>query len=93
MYVQLIDAFGWDALKKVIAEYRTLPAAEHPKTDDEKRDQWMVRYGRTVGRNLGPFFDAWGCPSRPRPRPNRPTARLDAQGSAVGGEGVLCPRR
>ena len=62
MYVQLIDAFGWDALKKVLAEYRTLPAGEHPKTDDDKRDQWMVRYSRTVGRNLGPFFDAWGVP-------------------------------
>ena len=59
---QLIDAFGWDALKKVIAEYRNLPAGEHPKSDDDKRDQWMVRYGRTVGRNLGPFFDAWGVP-------------------------------
>jgi hypothetical protein len=62
MYVELIDAFGWDALKKVLAEYRGLPAGEHPKTDAEKRDQWMVRYGRTVGRNLGPFFDAWGVP-------------------------------
>jgi hypothetical protein len=62
MYVQLINAFGWDALKKVIAEYRTLPPAEHPKTDDDKRDEWMIRYSRTVGRNLGPFFDAWGVP-------------------------------
>jgi hypothetical protein len=62
MYVQLIDAFGWDALQRVIAEYRGLPAGERPQSDDQKRDQWMVRYGRCVGRNLGPFFDAWGVP-------------------------------
>jgi hypothetical protein len=63
MYMQLIEGFGWDPLKRVIAEYRKLPAAEHPKTDEEKRDQWMVRYSQTVGRNLGPFFAAWGVPT------------------------------
>jgi hypothetical protein len=62
MYLQLLEGFGWEPLKRVIAEYRGLPAAEHPQTDQEKRDQWMVRYSRTVGRNLGPFFAAWGVP-------------------------------
>ena len=62
MYLQLLEGFGWEPLKRVIAEYRGLPAAAHPQTDQEKRDQWMVRYSRTVGRNLGPFFAAWGVP-------------------------------
>lgn len=62
MYVQLQDAFGWDAFKKVFAEYRAAPKDELPKTDDEKRDQWMVRFSKTVGKNLGPFFKAWGVP-------------------------------
>jgi hypothetical protein len=22
----------------------------------------MIRFSRTVGRNLGPFFEAWGVP-------------------------------
>ena len=35
---------------------------ERPKSDDEKRDQWLVRFSRQVGRNLGPFFEAWGVP-------------------------------
>jgi hypothetical protein len=62
MYYQMEQAFGWDAFKKVFAEYRALPEGEHPKTDDERRDQWLVRFSRTVGRNLGPFFDLWGVP-------------------------------
>ena len=63
MYIQLQEAFGWDAYKKVFAEYRDLPTDQHPKNDDEMRDQWMVRFSRAVGKNLGPFFAAWGVPT------------------------------
>ncbi|MBN1418042.1 MAG: M60 family metallopeptidase [Planctomycetes bacterium] len=62
MYIQLKDAFGWDAFTKVFTEYRELPEGERPRTDDEKRDQWFLRFSRTVGRNLGPFFETWGVP-------------------------------
>jgi hypothetical protein len=62
MYHQLRVGFGWEAYQKVFAEYRDLPRGERPKTDQDKRDQWMVRFSRTVGRNLGPFFEAWGVP-------------------------------
>ncbi|MBN1916493.1 MAG: M60 family metallopeptidase [Verrucomicrobia bacterium] len=62
MYVQLKEAFGWEAFKKVFADYRDLPDVERPKADDEKRDQWMVRFSREVGKDLGPFFEAWGVP-------------------------------
>ncbi len=68
MYVQLKDAFGWDAYKKVFAEYRKLPPRRRPRNDAEKRDQWMVRFSRTVGRNLGPFFEAWGVPTSKKAR-------------------------
>jgi hypothetical protein len=63
MYMQLQEAFGWDAYKKVFAEYRSLAPSERAKTDLERRDQWMVRFSRRVGRNLGPFFEAWGVPT------------------------------
>jgi hypothetical protein len=62
MYVQLQDGFGWDAYKKVFAEYRAASKDELPKNDDEKRDQWMVRFSKIVGKNLGPFFQTWGVP-------------------------------
>ncbi len=63
MYVQMQHAFGWAAYRTVFAEYRDLPDGERPSNDDDKRDQWLVRMSRTVGRNLGPFFDAWGIPT------------------------------
>jgi hypothetical protein len=63
MYAQLKEAFGWDPYKKVLAEYRTLGKDEHPKTDEEKHDQWMVRFSKAVGKNLGPFFQAWSVPT------------------------------
>lgn len=63
MYVELQRAFGWEPFKRVFAEYRDLPAAERPASDDQKRDQWMVRFSRAVGVNLGPFFQAWGVPT------------------------------
>lgn len=63
MYYQLIEGFGWDAFKKTFAEYRKLPKEERPKNDDQERDQWMVRFSRTTGKNLGPFFEAWKVPT------------------------------
>lgn len=63
MYIQLRQAFGWEAYKKVFAEYRALADAQRPTADDGKRDQWLTRLSRTVGRNLGPFFQAWGVPT------------------------------
>lgn len=68
MYYQLQQAFGWDAYKRVFAEYRALPPDEHPKTDAEKRDQWLVRFSRAVGRNLSPFFQAWAVPTSKKAR-------------------------
>ena len=63
MYHQLRTAFGWETYKKVFAEYRALPKSERPHNDDEKRDQWMTRFSRACGKNLGPFFEAWGVPT------------------------------
>ena len=68
MYMQLQEAFGWEPFKKVFAEYRDLPAGKRPRNDDEKRDQWMARFSRTAGKNLGPFFQAWGVPTSEKAR-------------------------
>ena len=64
MYEQMQQAFGWDAFREVFAEYLRTPTEELPHNDDgEKRDQWLMRFSRTVGHNLGPFFQAWGVPT------------------------------
>lgn len=60
MYRQMQAAFGWEPFKRVFADYAKLPRADWPKTDQAKRDMWLVRFSQHVGRDLGPFFDAWG---------------------------------
>ena len=68
MYIQLYEAFGSKPFAEVFAEYAHLPDAERPKSDDEKRDQWLVRMSKATGKNLGPFFVAWGVPTGERAR-------------------------
>jgi hypothetical protein len=62
MYHQLRAGFGWETFQKIFAEYRDLPRDQRPKTDQAKRDQWLLRWSHKTGRNLGPFFQAWGVP-------------------------------
>jgi hypothetical protein len=63
MYIQLKNAFRWEPFIKTFKEYQQLSNSERPKSDDQKRDQWMVRFSQTIGKNLGPFFQAWGVPT------------------------------
>ena len=62
MYLQLQEAFGWEPFEKVFAEYRALRPEERPRTDAEKRDQWLIRFSRAVGHDLSGFFRQWGIP-------------------------------
>jgi hypothetical protein len=68
MYEQLQQTFGWNTFKTLFRKYRALPDAERPKTDLEKRDRWMVEFSRQTGKNLGPFFQAWGLETSPEAR-------------------------
>ncbi len=68
MYIQLYEEFGSKPFEEVFAEYRRLPGSERPKSDDDKRDQWLVRLSKSTGKNLGPFFQAWGVPTSERAR-------------------------
>jgi hypothetical protein len=61
-YLQLQEAFGWEAFKQVFASYRQSPPKPPLKTDSAKIDEWVVRLSRVVGRNLVPFHRAWGLP-------------------------------
>ncbi len=62
MYAEIQQAFGWDLYRRVFAEYAALAAAERPRSDGDKRDQWLVRMSRAAGRDLSPFFTKWGVP-------------------------------
>ena len=62
MYAQLQKRFGWTPFQRVFAAYEALDDAERPRTDQERIDQWMTRMSRACGRDLRPFFRAWGLP-------------------------------
>jgi hypothetical protein len=61
-YLQVQRAFGWEPFRAVFAEYGRLTEAERPHDDAAKRDQWLTRLSRACGKNLGPYFRAWGLP-------------------------------
>ncbi len=63
LFIELRRIFGWEPFTKVFAEYEALPQKEQPRTDDEKRDQFLIRMSRATGKNLGPFFVHWGVPT------------------------------
>ena len=91
-YVQLREAFGWKPFQAVFAADRTLADAERPRTEEQKRDAWMTRFSRAVGKDLGPFFTTWGIPtSAARARRPEGPAALDAAGLPA--EGVRTPGR
>lgn len=70
VYLQLIEGFGWESYYQVLAEYQALPATERPRTDVDRRDQFLVRFSNAVGKNLGPLFAAWKIPVSTAAREN-----------------------
>ncbi len=63
MYSMIQEEFGWEPFTDVFKAYRAAKQSDLPKNDNQKRDQWMVRLSARLGRNLGPYFEAWGVPT------------------------------
>lgn len=59
-YAELREAFGWEPFGQFFRQYQTDLAANLPTTDQQERDQWVTRFSSIVGKNLGPFLNAWG---------------------------------
>jgi len=62
MYVQLIEAFGWEPIEQVYRQYRQLPKNQYPATEAAKRDYWFAAISTATRRNLAPFFAQWQVP-------------------------------
>lgn len=62
MYMQMQEAFGWETFQRVFREYAALPANQRPQSQQDRRDQWMIRMSRATGRNLAPFMTKWKLP-------------------------------
>lgn len=61
-YIQLVQAFGWESWRAYLYSFADPKFGPVPKSDDERRDQFLVRYSKIANKNLGPFFEAWGIP-------------------------------
>ncbi|KAJ8403759.1 hypothetical protein AAFF_G00346270 [Aldrovandia affinis] len=62
-YMQLQEAFGWEAFKKVFATYRHMKKV--PKGNKGKMNLYAETFSRAVNMNLAPFFKAWAWPIKP----------------------------
>ncbi len=61
-YIQLVEGFGWEAWRKYLHSFADSSFGPVPSNDDEKRDQFLVRYSKITNKNLSEFFDWWGIP-------------------------------
>lgn len=75
-YIQLVQAFGWESWRRYLNSFGEGATRPQPKTSEEARDEFLIRYSQIVNRNLGPFFDAWGIPVSSRAKAE--VARLEA---------------
>lgn len=64
-YIQLVQAFGWDSWRRYLHSFADPSFGPQPADDAQRRDQFLVRYSKITGRNLGPFFEFWGIPVSP----------------------------
>eukprot|EP00727_Mastigamoeba_balamuthi_P006885 m51a1_g2817 hypothetical protein (868) ;mRNA; f:163505-166711 len=61
-YIGIGERWGWDTFMDLFREYDALPQNQRPVSDDDKRDQWLVRASKRVNHNLCQLFDMWGIP-------------------------------
>ncbi|XP_032829879.2 TRPM8 channel-associated factor 2 [Petromyzon marinus] len=59
-YLQLQEAFGWEAFMKIFAAYQRI----NTKGLDNKgkMNLWAETFSKQVNKNLVPFFQKWGLP-------------------------------
>lgn len=54
-YFALADGFGWETYRKVLSGYVDDSLANspaYPKTNQDKKDQWLIRWSKITGYNL-----------------------------------------
>lgn len=61
-FSQLREGFGWELFQRLNAEYLALADAERPADEAARIQRWVVRSSQLAGRNLAPFYAAWGFP-------------------------------
>lgn len=63
-FVQLIKYFGWEPMRKFLHVYENdIQTGQNlPRSNQDKIDQWVLRYSKLIGKNIRPQFQLWGLP-------------------------------
>ena len=63
-FAQLIKHFGWNSMQTFMKNYEIdIESGKNlPKNNQEKIDQWVIRYSKIVSRNIKPQFEMFGLP-------------------------------
>jgi hypothetical protein len=70
-YMQLINAFGWEAFKLIFREYESLSDKDKIFTNDlDKWTAWICKFSNIVGLDVSPLFTFWAIPFSEKPGTN-----------------------
>jgi hypothetical protein len=63
-FFQLIKHFGWPKMNQFMSEYEQdrITKTNMPSSNQDKIDQWVIRYSKIVSRNIKPQFEMFGLP-------------------------------
>lgn len=64
-FAQLIKHFGWEPMYRFMSDYEYDMKHNRgalPKSNQDKIDQWIIRYSKIINRNIKPQFELWGLP-------------------------------
>ena len=64
-FAQLIRHFGWEPMYRFLSDYENdlkNNKGTLPKSNQDKIDQWVIRYSNIVEMNIKPQFQFWGLP-------------------------------
>jgi hypothetical protein len=67
VFLQLIKHFDWASMRKFMSDYEQDIKEKRnlPKTNQDKIDQFVIRYSKIVGKNIRPQFEMHGLPVSP----------------------------
>ena len=63
-FALLIKNFGWEPMYKFMSAYESdlNNGYNLPKNNQEKIDQWVIRYSKILQKNIKPHFELCGLP-------------------------------
>ena len=64
-FAQLIRTFGWEPMYRFMSDYEDDMKNKKealPKSNQDKIDQWVIRYSKIIEMNIKPQFELWGLP-------------------------------